>query len=320
VPPIAALAAIRASAPFVMTFLSGGHSSRLRNAIRGAQCATFRPLIARAEKLVAVSDFEANLFSRRLRIPRDHFVIVPNGAELEAPVDVATVDRDAPLIVSVGRLERYKGHHRVIAAFGELVKRRPRARLRVCGEGPYKPQLQRLAERLGLQASVTIGGLPRGTPANGRPSCAGVRRCSAERLTKRILSPCSKRYRLDVPSSQAIRPASPKWPREDSCTASIPMRRRRRTLLRCSRSSIILRPMRRLSSKSMTGTDARTISSIFIAAFSLLNRSKRFLLFPFRSLVQERERGGKDLAHGAIADAAARLTVLVHLLIKGSCS
>jgi hypothetical protein len=34
---------------------------------------------------------------------------VANGAEIEAPVDVATVERDAPLIVSVGRLERYKG-------------------------------------------------------------------------------------------------------------------------------------------------------------------------------------------------------------------
>jgi glycosyltransferase involved in cell wall biosynthesis len=160
VPPIAALAAIRSSAPFVITFHSGGHSSQFRNAIRGAQCATFRPLIARAEKLIAVSDFEANLFSRRLWIPRDRFVIVPNGAEIEAPVDVAAADRGAPLIVSIGRLERYKGHHRVIAAFRELLKRRPSARLRVCGEGPYKNQLQRLVERLGLQASVTIGGFP----------------------------------------------------------------------------------------------------------------------------------------------------------------
>jgi glycosyltransferase involved in cell wall biosynthesis len=160
VPPIAALAAIWSSAAFVITFHSGGHSSQFRNAIRGAQCATFRPLIARAEKLIAVSDFEANLFSGRLWIPRDRFVIVPNGAEIEAPVDVAAADQGAPLIVSIGRLERYKGHHRVIAAFRELLKRRPSARLRVCGEGPYKNQLQRLVERLGLQASVTIGGFP----------------------------------------------------------------------------------------------------------------------------------------------------------------
>jgi glycosyltransferase involved in cell wall biosynthesis len=86
-------------------------------------------LIARAEKLIAVSDFEANLFSRRLRIPRDHFVIVPNGAEIEAPVDVATVDRDAPLIVSVGRLERYKGHHRGVRRTGQASPGRKTARL-----------------------------------------------------------------------------------------------------------------------------------------------------------------------------------------------
>src|ERR1700733_6161120 len=37
VPLIGMLAAIRRGIPFVLTFHSGGHSSRLRNAIRGAQ-------------------------------------------------------------------------------------------------------------------------------------------------------------------------------------------------------------------------------------------------------------------------------------------
>lgn len=159
-PPIAALAAIRNSMAFAMTFHSGGHSSKLRNAIRGGQCAIFRSLITRADKLIAVSEFEADHFSKRLRIPKDRFIVAPNGAEIEAPAGIEPIDRDAPLIVSVGRLERYKGHHRAIAAFAELLKHRPRARLRICGEGPYKFQLLKLVEKLGLDASVLIAGVP----------------------------------------------------------------------------------------------------------------------------------------------------------------
>ncbi len=158
-PPIAALAAIRNAAAFVMTFHSGGHSSELRNAMRRGQCAIFRPLINRADKLIAVSEFEMAHFSERLRIPKDRFIVVPNGAEIEAPADTAPINRDAPLIVSIGRLERYKGHHRAIAAFAELLKHRPAARLRICGEGPYKAELLKLVGRLGLEASVTIGGV-----------------------------------------------------------------------------------------------------------------------------------------------------------------
>src|SRR5262245_60266474 len=44
VAPIGMLAAIRGGLPFVLTFHSGGHSSRLRNAMRGAQQAMLRPL------------------------------------------------------------------------------------------------------------------------------------------------------------------------------------------------------------------------------------------------------------------------------------
>lgn len=160
VPPIAKLAAIRKSAPFVMTFHSGGHSSALRNSIRGLQCAALRPLIARADRLIAVSEFEAEHFAEKLRIPRDRFVVVSNGAEIEAPAAVAAPDPARPLIVSIGRLERYKGHHRVIAAFPEVLRRRPGATLRILGEGPYKPQLLEQVRKLGLDASVTVGGIP----------------------------------------------------------------------------------------------------------------------------------------------------------------
>jgi glycosyltransferase involved in cell wall biosynthesis len=160
VPPIAMLAAIRSSIPFVITFHSGGHSSALRNIVRGAQRAILRPLILRAHKLIAVSEFEAGLFARGLGVPRERIVVVPNGAEIDVRADAAPRDPNSTLIVSVGRLERYKGHQRVIDAFAELLKQRPEAELRILGEGPYKPQLLKQAQRLQLGGRVTIGGIP----------------------------------------------------------------------------------------------------------------------------------------------------------------
>src|SRR5258707_6295137 len=134
--PIGLLAAVRADVPFVLTFHSGGHSSRLRNAVRGTQHALLRPLVARAARLIGVSEFEADFFSARMGVPRERFVVIPNGAAMPAASPGVEVDRH--LIVSGGRLERYKGHHRAIAALPELIRRIPNARLRIVGSGPYE--------------------------------------------------------------------------------------------------------------------------------------------------------------------------------------
>jgi glycogen synthase len=62
--------------------------------------------------------------------------------------------------VSLGRLERYKGHHRVLEAFAALHRDFPGARLRILGEGPYKPELVRLVAQLKLEDCVLVGAIP----------------------------------------------------------------------------------------------------------------------------------------------------------------
>jgi glycosyltransferase involved in cell wall biosynthesis len=158
VAPLAMAAARRAGIPFLLTFHSGGHSSAWRNATRGVQVATLGPLIRAARRLVAVSEFELDLFSRRLGIPRDRFVLIPNGAQMPAAVDV-TPDPD-PLIVSVGRLERYKGHHRVLAAMPHVFAQFPGAKLRIAGQGPYEAALRRQVAKAALSHRVEIGSIP----------------------------------------------------------------------------------------------------------------------------------------------------------------
>ena len=61
VAPLAMAAALHASIPYVVTFHGGGHSSRLRNLVRRPQRALLRPLLARADRLIAVARFETEL-------------------------------------------------------------------------------------------------------------------------------------------------------------------------------------------------------------------------------------------------------------------
>lgn len=156
VAPLAMLAAARAGVPYVLTFHAGGHSSPLRTAIRGPQLLALRPLLARAERLVAVAAWEVEHYGRLLRLPPERFEVIPNGGDLPAPADLPTPEPDDVLIVSMGRLERYKGHQHAIAALPYVVRELPAARLWVAGDGPYRPQLERLAAELGVAERVEI--------------------------------------------------------------------------------------------------------------------------------------------------------------------
>ncbi len=159
VAPIAMAAAIRHKIPFVLTFHSGGHSSPARNAVRGIQRAVLSPLVNRASRLIGVSEFEADLFSDKMGIERTRFIVVPNGASLPPPSDPPPA-KERHLVLSVGRLERYKGHHRVIQAMPELLRRVPDARLKIVGSGPYERDLRKMVASHGLGDIVTFVSIP----------------------------------------------------------------------------------------------------------------------------------------------------------------
>ena len=166
VAPLAMFAALIAKTPYVVTFHSGGHSSGMRNKARGFQRQLLRPLLAHAAQLIGVSEFEADFFSEQLGLPRERFEVIPNGARLGTipPQSVAQECEEssehAPLIVSVGRLERYKQHQKVIRAFRHVLEQRPDARLRIAGAGPYEDALHTLVDDLKLSHQVEIKAVP----------------------------------------------------------------------------------------------------------------------------------------------------------------
>lgn len=158
VPPVAMTAARASRTPYVLTFHSGGHSSAVRRSARGAQWRLLTPLLRRAEHLIAVSRFERTHFSEATGIPLDRFSVVPNGGALP-PVPQEVLPQ-LGRIVSSGRLEQYKGHHRAIEALPLIRERIPSADLLILGSGDYEGELRSLAKRLDVEDAVQIRHLP----------------------------------------------------------------------------------------------------------------------------------------------------------------
>jgi glycosyltransferase involved in cell wall biosynthesis len=155
VAPTAMLAAARAGIPYVLTFHGGGHSKSWRNAIRSTQLRVLRPLLARAARLIATADWEVDYYAELLGLPRALFVTIPNGADLP-PLPAQIPDVEGTLIASIGRVERYKGHHRVIEALPDVIRQVPDAHLWIAGDGPYADELMTLARGLGVADRVEI--------------------------------------------------------------------------------------------------------------------------------------------------------------------
>jgi glycosyltransferase involved in cell wall biosynthesis len=151
VPPMAMAAARKARTPYVVTFHTGGHSQHWRDRIRSTQWRVQRPLLRDAAALVAVSRSERDIFARAVG-GNVHIPVVPNGTQPLSVAADAEQNRGSagPLIVSLGRLERYKGHHRVIGAMPFLLADHPDARLLLAGGGPFEGALRSQVADLAL--------------------------------------------------------------------------------------------------------------------------------------------------------------------------
>ncbi len=165
--PIALWAARRVGLPYVITLHSGGHSSHLRRLVRQLVRRAFARWMRDAARIIAVSQFERDVFSAFLRLPAREIEIIPSGVdpstlkhEGDGSHESILPELDAPLIVSVGRLEKYKGHDRILRALPGIASHFPGVRLVILGTGPDEPRLRRLAADLALRPRVEIRGIP----------------------------------------------------------------------------------------------------------------------------------------------------------------
>src|ERR1035438_2817579 len=154
VPIIAMAAARRKRIPYVVPLHAGGHSSGFRRRLRNTQWRSLGPLLRGAAMIVAVSRFEQRIFQKACSLDASRFRIIPNGGEL--PGKQVPAEAIPGRIVSCGRLERYKGHQRIIEALPIVQRSVPDATLHILGSGPYERQLRACADALGLEKMVAI--------------------------------------------------------------------------------------------------------------------------------------------------------------------
>ncbi|MBP2676073.1 MAG: hypothetical protein H6Q84_2913 [Deltaproteobacteria bacterium] len=96
----------------------------------------------------------------------DRIRCIPNGIRLEKfPFTSRAVSAAHPCIGTVGSLTEFKRPDLAIRAFALLKERMPGARLSIIGEGPLRPELERLRGELGLTGDVELPGVCSDVPA-----------------------------------------------------------------------------------------------------------------------------------------------------------
>jgi len=119
----------------------------------------YRLLAGRASGLIAVSDEVRKSIIRQIGPIQGKVIMIPNGVDVrryELSVDRQTIRRKlgfrpgSPLIVTVGRLTKQKGHRHLIAAAAAVVSRHPDAHFLFVGDGGLKETLQAQTEALGI--------------------------------------------------------------------------------------------------------------------------------------------------------------------------
>lgn len=139
-------------AAFVVTPHYHGESA---NSVRDALLSAYRFLgwwgLRQSTTTIAVSEWE------RGRLRQDFGIesrVIPNGISVDRFEGPTPVDRDRPYLLTVGRLEEYKGVQHVIRALSEL----PEFDLLVAGDGPYRDALRGLAVESGVRDRVRFLG------------------------------------------------------------------------------------------------------------------------------------------------------------------
>ncbi len=118
--------------------------------------------IKAADHIIAVSEFTKQCLISNYCVENRKISILKNGVHFERfqnkqPLKEGTEDEPIT-IISVGRLIERKGFDALITAFKAIVTKYPNSRLRIIGDGPYKPYLHDLIDTNDLQDKAHLVG------------------------------------------------------------------------------------------------------------------------------------------------------------------
>src|SRR4051794_26891773 len=104
------------------------------------------------DMLAVLTDTDRRAYERLLSRPT-RIEVMPNALRrLGGPA----ADLDARLVLSAGRFSPQKGYDLLIPAYATIAARHPDWRMRICGSGPLKSQLEQLIEERELSDVATL--------------------------------------------------------------------------------------------------------------------------------------------------------------------
>lgn len=121
-----------------------------------------------ADRIICVSKNVADFAEKRIGLPADRLVVIPNGIDTDifhpAPAQ-PTKATDQLTIGYVGRLQKVKGVHFLIDAFARLVSEYPHLQLHLVGDGSERAALAQQAQALGVSDNIHFLGIRADMPA-----------------------------------------------------------------------------------------------------------------------------------------------------------
>lgn len=158
----AAIVANRLGLPFV----AGARGSDVRARDRLTLALTRRAL-ARADRVLTVSDDLRRLTVERLGVPAERVTTAPNGCDTSlfklgsrgAARNALGLPLEGRCVLFVGRIVEAKGVRELCAAWLPLARRDPTLHLALVGDGPLREEARRGAAAAGVDARVHLPGV-----------------------------------------------------------------------------------------------------------------------------------------------------------------
>lgn len=110
-----------------------------------------------ADRIIAISEFVKRTVVNDFKVSEQKIYVVYNGTELTNSAYTACEQHDKGNLIYVGRLIREKGVQNTLKALSEINKSY-NYHFTIVGDGPYKNQLEKLAESLHISKKVEFLG------------------------------------------------------------------------------------------------------------------------------------------------------------------
>lgn len=146
-----------------VTVHSGWSPTRLTSFTNGPYKILIKKMLQKADVIVGVSDVDLEFlgFAKLGKISSARTYVIPNGVEYEDfkclhPLPRGVLENDR-FVLSVARLEKYKGQHYVIESFAKLKEMMPEKtnlKLVLVGVGSQLQHLNKLVRQLRLEKDV----------------------------------------------------------------------------------------------------------------------------------------------------------------------